>query len=281
VAEASGLTVETDSLGLRDNTGNVWILEEGNVFRRRIDEADEAPKGTLAHAPVLTIRPAHGVTKAVVLVLHGGRANSYEPVRARHLSPSRMIPFAKLLHREGSRYGLSVWSLRNRVRGWNGAERSPVQDARWALEKIREEHSSVPVYLVGHSMGGSVAIAVADDPLVKAIVSLAPWTDADSPTEPVRDRKVLIIHGDKDKWTSAPSSQHFAERAVGLAQEVFYVRLRGAGHFMFDKVAIWHQLTAAFVLRQFGSEFQLPLKARTTRLADRLYQLPQRLLTEL
>ncbi|MCB8799126.1 hypothetical protein LJD40_26745, partial [Escherichia coli] len=75
MAEASGLTVETDSLGLRDNTGIVWILEEGNVFRRRIDEADEVPKGTLAHAPVLTIRPAHGVTKAVVLVLHGGRAN--------------------------------------------------------------------------------------------------------------------------------------------------------------------------------------------------------------
>lgn len=281
MTEASGLTVQTDSLGIRDNTGMVQILEEGNVFKRTINEADEVPKGSLSHAPTLTIRPARGVTKAVVLVLHGGRVNSYEPVRARHLSPSRMIPFAKLLHRKGSRHGLSVWSLRNRVRGWNGEDRSPVQDARWALEKIREEHSSIPVYLVGHSMGGSVAIAVADDPLVKAIVSLAPWTDADSPAEPVRDCKVLIIHGDKDKWTSAPSSQHFAERAVDLAQEIFYVRIHGAGHFMFDKIAIWHRLTAAYVMRQFGTDLQLSLEPRVTRLADRLYQLPQRLLTEL
>lgn len=251
------------------------------MFRRRIDEADEVPQGTLAHAPVLTIRPAHGVTKAVVLVLHGGRTNSYEPVRARHLSPSRMIPFARLLHRWGSRHGLAVWSLRNRVRGWNGEERSPVQDARWALDKIRAEHADIPVYLVGHSMGGSVAIAVADDPLVKAIVSLAPWTDADSPAEPVRGRSVLIMHGDKDKWTSAPSSQQFAERAAGLAKEIFYVRLSGAGHFMFDKIAIWQQLSASFVMRQFGTEFGLPLEPRVTRLADRLYQLPRRLLTDL
>lgn len=251
------------------------------MFKRRITEADEAPKGTLAHAPVVTIRPARGATKAVVLVLHGGRVNSYEPVRARHLSPSRMIPFAKLLHRNGARHGLSVWSLRNRVRGWNGEERSPVQDARWALDKIREAHSNVPVYLVGHSMGGSVAIAVADDPLVKAIVALAPWTDATSPAEPVRGRNVLIIHGDKDRWTSPASSQNFAERAVGLAQEIFYVRLNGAGHFMFNKIAIWHRLTVAYVLRQFGNELHLPLDPRLTRFADRLYRLPQRLLTEL
>ncbi|WP_158539319.1 alpha/beta hydrolase [Renibacterium salmoninarum] len=250
-------------------------------MKRRIDEADEVPRGTLAHAPVLTIRPAHGVTKAVVLVLHGGRVNSYEPVRARHLSPSRMIPIAKLLHRWGSRHGMAVWSLRNRVRGWNGEERSPVQDARWALEKIREEHTSVPVYILGHSMGGSVAIAVADDPNVKAIVSLAPWTDEDSSTEPIRGRSVLIMRGDKDKWTSAPSSQNFAERAQGSASEIFYVRLVGAGHFMFDKIAIWQRLSASFLLRQFGTDLHIPLKPKVTKLADLLYQGRQKLLTEL
>ncbi|WP_234399351.1 alpha/beta hydrolase [Psychromicrobium lacuslunae] len=247
------------------------------MFKRKINEADELPKGSLAHAPVLTIRPASVAARAVVLVLHGGRANSYEPVRARHLSPSRMIPFARLLHRWGAPYGLAVWSLRNRVRGWNGEERSPVQDARWALEKIHREHPGLPIYLIGHSMGGSVALAVADDPSVQAVVSLAPWTDPNSDTESVRGRKVLILHGDQDRWTSAPYSQLYAERAAPAARELFYVKLRGAGHFMFSKVPIWHKLSASFILRDFARRFELSLASKITEAADRLYQSPSRL----
>ncbi|WP_394941998.1 alpha/beta hydrolase [Psychromicrobium sp. YIM B11713] len=251
------------------------------MFNRKINEADEEPQNSLAHAPVLTIRPAQGTVRAVVLVLHGGRANSYEPVRARHLSPSRMIPFARLLHRWGAAHGLAVWSLRNRVRGWNGEERSPLQDARWALQKIHQEHPGLPVYLIGHSMGGSVALAVADDECVDTVVSLAPWTDAESTIESVRGRKLLIMHGDKDRWTSAPSSQRYAERASTLTREIFYVKLRGAGHFMFSRIPLWHRLSASFILKDFAERFQLVLRAEVTQAADRLYRLPPRLPQEL
>ena len=43
-----------------------------------------------AHRPVLSVLEASGNTKGVVLVLHGGKAHSREPVEARHLSPARM-----------------------------------------------------------------------------------------------------------------------------------------------------------------------------------------------
>lgn len=239
---------------------------------RRIDEADEVGPARIAHAPVLTIRPASGTAMAVVLVLHGGRANSYERVRARHLSPSRMIPFARLLHRWGRGSGLEVWSLRNRVRGWNGEEQSPVQDARWALDKIRERHPDLPVYLVGHSMGGSVALGVADDDRVDAVVSLAPWLNPHSSPEPVRGRRILIIHGDKDRWTSAAESLRFARRAAPLAADVRYVLLQGVGHFMLDKVRIWHRLTASYILRSFAERTGVEVPAARTRYADQLLE---------
>ncbi|BAS08159.1 hypothetical protein AHiyo4_15810 [Arthrobacter sp. Hiyo4] len=70
-------------------------------------------------------------------------------MEARQLSPLRMVTFARHLHRAGKDHGLAVWSLRNSVRGWNGPDRSALQDARWALQQIRAQHPGVPVYLVG------------------------------------------------------------------------------------------------------------------------------------
>ena len=102
--------------------------------------------------PVLTVREAAGTTRGVALVLHGGRSHSYEPVEARHLSPARMVPFARHLHRAGRKHGLAVWTLRNSVRGWNGPDMSPLQDARWALARIHAPvsytHLTLPTILL-------------------------------------------------------------------------------------------------------------------------------------
>ncbi|HMC68182.1 MAG TPA: alpha/beta hydrolase, partial [Mycobacteriales bacterium] len=76
----------------------------------------------------LDTRAAAGATRAVALVLPGGRADSFEPTAARHLSGVRMRPFAASLQRNGARHGLEVWSVRYRVRGWNGEQASPVAD---------------------------------------------------------------------------------------------------------------------------------------------------------
>ena len=205
-----------------------------------------------AHRPVLSVLEASGSTKGVVLVLHGGKAHSREPVEARHLSPARMIPFARHLHRAGRKHGLAVWSLRNSVRGWNGPDMSPLQDARWALQQIAERHPDVPVFLLGHSMGGLTAVCAADHPQVEAVVALAPWLGPETPADRVTDRKVLIIHGTTDHMTSPSQSLAFARRASADAASMQYVSLRGVGHFMLRKVRIWHTLATGFVLKSFA-----------------------------
>ena len=78
----------------------------------------------------------------------------------------------------GVAHGVAVWLLCYRYRGWNRPDLDPVADARWALAEIRRAHPGVPVALVGHSMGGRVALRVADEPGVVAVCALAPWTTA-------------------------------------------------------------------------------------------------------
>ena len=227
------------------------------MSQRRTDRHETGPapltEGTPSEAVLTVLRPA-GTTQGVALVLHGGRSHSFEPVEARHLSPARMVPFARLLHRAGKDRGLAVWILRNRVRGWNGDEMSPLKDARWALAKIREEHPGLPVYLLGHSMGGLTAICAADDPQVDAVVALAPWLDDATPATPLAGRKLLVVHGDQDRWTSPAASLRFSRRAAQEADVAQYVSLRGAGHFMFRRVRLWHTLATGFLMKAFSEK---------------------------
>ncbi|HSN35220.1 MAG TPA: alpha/beta hydrolase, partial [Arthrobacter sp.] len=86
-------------------------------------DAETGVQGEAAKA-VLSIAGTRGTTRGVALVLHGGRSNSYESVRGGHLSPARMLPFARALRSGAGSEGLAVWTLRNRYRGWNGKDMS-------------------------------------------------------------------------------------------------------------------------------------------------------------
>jgi alpha-beta hydrolase superfamily lysophospholipase len=163
-----------------------------------------------------------------------------------------MRPFARTLKRQGGPHGLAVWSLRNRYRGWNGEDMSPVHDARWALSRISQEHPGAPVYLLGHSMGGLTALCVADHPQVEAVVALAPWLEHTTPVKPVAGRRILIVHGTNDRWTSPANSLDYARRADGIAASVDYISLKDAGHFMLRRVSLWDSLAAGFILDAFG-----------------------------
>ncbi|MCU1592738.1 MAG: hypothetical protein JWO12_130, partial [Frankiales bacterium] len=127
------------------------------------------------------VLPAQGSTRAVVLVLHGGKADSFEPSEPGHLSRRRLNPIAKAVHGQAAPDGIAVWKVQYRVRGWNGRDRSPAQDAQWALEEVRRRHGDVPVVLLGHSMGGRAAVHVLGDPSVIGMVALCPWL----PDEPI------------------------------------------------------------------------------------------------
>lgn len=243
-------------------------------MKERFSETDENAVSAIAHEPVVTVRPAATAARGVALVLHGGRANSFEPVRARQLSPARMVPIARQLHSWGSLAGLETWNLRNGVRGWNGELMSPLRDARWALEQIHEKHPGLPVYLLGHSMGGLTALCAAEDPLVRAVVALAPWVDSTTPVQHLAGRRVLIMHGDADSWTSPRQSLLYAQRIQGIADDVRYVTIAGAGHFMVTKLPVWHDLSVSYLLDSFSRDTGAPVNPRHLRRAADLLAQP-------
>jgi pimeloyl-ACP methyl ester carboxylesterase len=195
----------------------------------------------------VTVLPPVGVTAGVVLVLPGGRADSFDPAEERHLARVRMWPFARRLHRRGRSAGVAVWLLRYRYRGWNGPEMSPVRDARWALAEVRSRHGDVPVVLVGHSMGGRTALRVAGDPAVKGVAALAPWLLDTEPVDQLAARRVLVAHGDRDRVTSPAASRRYAERAARVTG-VRHVTVRGDAHAMLLRWPTSHRLTTRFVL---------------------------------
>src|SRR5882757_3755536 len=78
-------------------------------------------------------------TKGVVLVAHGGQASSTAPTSALQPAVLRMIPVAAAIPQGVRGSGAVVRRPRFRVRGWNGAQASPVGDLNDALDAIEAE----------------------------------------------------------------------------------------------------------------------------------------------
>jgi alpha-beta hydrolase superfamily lysophospholipase len=199
--------------------------------------------------PILGVDAGPGPVTAAALVLHGGRAKSTSAVPPWSVAYLRMRPFASALRRAGGAHGLAVVSLRHLVRGWNGDLRSPVADARWALDQIRAQFGDIDVGLVGHSMGGRTALAVADDRSVRSVVALAPWIEPGDSVDPVTGKDLLIVHGTADRMTDPNRSAAFAEAARGRAARVTYVAVRGDKHAMLRRARLWHGLSAAYTVQ--------------------------------
>ncbi len=181
--------------------------------------------------------------RGVVLMLHGGRAHGTDPVLRRHASWWRMALLQRHLAHRARRAGVAVELLRYAQRGWNaetGAEPAPVRDGRWALARIAERYGDVPVVLVGHSMGGRAACALAADPGIAGVVALAPWLPPEEPVTVPPGLRVLMAHGLMDRWTSPAASLAWAERARAQGARVARFELPMVGHFMFASKAAWN-----------------------------------------
>lgn len=206
--------------------------------------------------PVLSEDRPRGDVRAAVLLLHGGQSESREPVRARQPSVLRLRPFAGALRRAGGPLGLTVWRLRYAVRGWNGAEESPLADARSALAAVRARDPDVPVALVGYSMGGRTAVRVAGESgaadAVVAVAALAPWLTPSEPPSLLAGKHVLLMHGSADKVTDPRQTAALAAGLDGVAASCRYVPVAGDGHALLRHPFVWHREVTRFVLARTG-----------------------------
>jgi dienelactone hydrolase len=147
--------------------------------------------------------------------------------------------------------------LRYRIKSW---QRLPwcMEDARAAIEAAGGSRT----LLLGFSMGGAVAIGVADEPSVETVVGLAPWIPDRLDLEPLRGRRLAVIQGGLDRALPgvpgvAPSQSRAGfERARALGVEAEYTLIPGAVHGLavrprgrrlvaLPRAARWVELTAA------------------------------------
>jgi dienelactone hydrolase len=152
--------------------------------------------------------------------------------------------------------GVDVWLLRYAVRGWNaraGAVPSPVPDARWALEQVRRELGEVPVVLLGHSMGGRTAVAVADDPSVVGVVALAPWLPPGETDAALAGKQLAVAHGRRDRITSLRQSRAFCQGAQGVAAGVELHDMGRVGHYMLRHAGAWNAFAVSRSLSHLGA----------------------------
>jgi len=91
---------------------------------------------------------------------------------------------------------LSVLEVRYRTRSWRRFDRC-VEDARAALAAARAA-GGAELALLGFSMGGAVAVRVADDPAVRLVLGLAPWLPPQLDLAPLVGRRFAVVHGSLD-----------------------------------------------------------------------------------
>lgn len=126
---------------------------------------------------------------------------------------------------------LAFAEVRYRIKSWRRLDEC-VADARAAVAEV----GAARTVLLGYSMGGAVAISAADEPSVERVLGLAPWIPERLSLEPLRGKRLDVLHGSLDRWlpgipgVSPTSSRQGFERARALGVEGRYEVIPGALH---------------------------------------------------
>ena len=165
--------------------------------------------------------------RAAVVCMNGGQRAEVEGTWSASLE--------WLVQRLAPRFpGLAFAELRYRIKSWERLD--------WCIEDAQEAVRAVGaprVLLLGFSMGGAVAISVADEPGVEEVLGLAPWIPERLDLAPLAGRRLTVIHGSLDRalpgipGVSPTASRRGFERARALGGvDGGYTVLRGAVHGM-------------------------------------------------
>lgn len=162
--------------------------------------------------------------RGAVVCVNGGRGREVEGTWSASLEwlVRRLAPLFP---------GLAFVEVRYRVKSWKRLELC-VEDARAAVRAA----GAARTVLLGFSMGGAVAIAAADEPSVERVLGLAPWIPDRLALEPLRGRRLDVLHGSLDRWlpgipgVSPAHSRRGFERARALGVEGTYELIAGALH---------------------------------------------------
>lgn len=190
-----------------------------------------------------------GECRGLVLLLHGGKPRSQQPVNGRSASWWRVRALGRDLAPELHAAGLAVWVARFTERGWNGDGADRIADARDALTEAKE--LEVPVVLLGHSMGARTAVQVADDPHVTGVLGLAPWFDPRDPVDALAGKRLVAAHGSHDRITSARATRAYLQRASAVARTEF-VDMGPLGHYLLRGREHWNQVALRSCLDLVG-----------------------------
>jgi dienelactone hydrolase len=124
---------------------------------------------------------------AAVVCVNGGQAAEVEGTWSASLE--------WLVRRLAPRFPeLAFAEVRYRIKSWNKLDWC-VEDARAALAQIGARRT----LLLGFSMGGAVSVRAAGDPSVETVLGLAPWLPDRLSLEPLRGKRLRVLHGSLDR----------------------------------------------------------------------------------
>jgi pimeloyl-ACP methyl ester carboxylesterase len=162
--------------------------------------------------------------RAAVVCVNGGQGGEVEGTWSATLE--------WLTHRLAPRFpSLAFGEVRYRVKSWKRLDWC-VEDAHAAVDALGAKRT----LLLGFSMGGAVAVRTAEAPSVEAVVGLAPWLPERISLEPLRGRRLRVLHGSLDRWlpgipgVSPASSRRGFDRARALGVDGEYTVIPGAVH---------------------------------------------------
>jgi len=170
------------------------------------------------------MRVTNGSQERMVVCVNGGRAAAVEGTWSASLE--------WLVRVLAPRFpGLGFAEVRYRTKSWQRLEPC-IEDARAAIH----ESGGRRILLLGFSMGGAVAISAADEQAVERVVGLAPWIPDRLSVEPVRGKRLDVIHGSLDAYlpgipgVSPRLSRRGFERVRALGAGGEYTLIPGGLH---------------------------------------------------